>query len=209
MLWRILPRKNCTAVRGDFHDACMSCVFLRLCERTQMVFSGRDWRKTCTAQGSGQRQLNLVGWLLSAILLLGLISNITTQINLWTRATKLWKVSSTAQLDWNTQRCVPPLHLMFALFGVYLGSMPMRFGVLSFVWVCQLVHLTICQAPDDGPDVFEGEAWVYFGGWFNAVPLIVRRCDIQQALPPDVVVTQPLRVSFLESEMRRHRKKCT
>lgn len=95
---------------------------------------------------------------------------------------------------------------MFALFGVYLGSMPMRFGVLSFVWVCQLVHLTICQAPDDGPDVFEGEAWVYFGGWFNAVPLIVRRCDIQQALPPDVVVTQPLRVSFLESEMRRHRK---
>ena len=47
---------------------------------------------------------------------------------------------------------------MFALFGVYLGSMPMRFGVLCFVWVCQPVHLTICQAPDDGPDVFEGEA---------------------------------------------------
>ena len=52
--------------------------------------------------------------------------------------------------------------------------MPMPFGVMFFVGVCQLVYLIIRQAPDDGPDVFEGEAWVYFGDWFNALPLILR-----------------------------------
>ena len=63
---------------------------------------------------------------------------------------------------------------MFSLFGVCFGSMPMRFGVLSFVWVCQLVHLTIRQAPDDGPDVFEGEAWVFLV--VQHIAFIVRHC---------------------------------